>query len=524
MRNPGSGWKQVLPQLRGGPGRARPAGGNPGRGDRGRGCTARARQCCQPPYSRFVASQPAGAQPAAPAHAPRPRHSKVPLFIGAAAVVVVAAAGLLVWDLFFAPYDISDKTFSDVAVRNAVMADCDADHDGKLSRDEAKAVTTLTVDGAGSVSGLGRYLPNLASLTLTGATLNSVDTSDLPNLEGLDVRDTSVATLDVSKNPKLASLAAGDAVQVSGLDQTSLVETWLPGEIDLGGRKYLTTYNADGTIAKLDIQSETNGSWQSAASRAYTYENGRPVSIGRTATDHGSTYSYKTSLSYDDRGRLSSASTDTGSTTYSYDAAGNLSKVETKYGSSTSGSLTTYQYDDKGRCVKVSEDYGSSVDTTTYAYDDQGRCVSKTVPDGSKTSTITYAYDADGHVVAVTSDGSYGWDLSYGYENGLLATVTAKGKDGAADESWKLSYDDAGRLVSAEQEGKSGTSYSIAYTRLFTSKDAAAPVPGFSVAPSYQTISPIRLNVVGVNTANPGVPAPEPFDASGFVTRLDMWS
>lgn len=459
--------------------------------------------------------------PAVPAHAPRPRRSKAPLAIGAAAVVAVAGAGLLVWNLFFAPYEISDKTFPDTAVRNVVMSNCDTDHDGKLSRDEAKAVTTLTVDGASSVSGLGKYLPSLTGLTLTGATLNSVDTSDLPNLESLDVRDTSVASLDVSKNPKLASLATGDGAQVTGLDQTNLVETWLPSEIDTGGRKYLTTYNPDGTIAKLDIQSETNGSWQSAASRAYTYDNGRPVSVDRTATDHGSTFSYKTALSYDDQGSLSSESTDTGDTTYSYDSAGNLSKVETKQGSSTSS--TTYSYDEQNRCVKVQETYGSGVETTTYTYDADGRCVAKTVPDGSKTDTISYAYDADGHVTSVTSDSSYGYDLSYGYEGGRLTTVTAKGKSGEADESWRLSYDNAGRLVGAERDGKGGTDYSVSYTRLFTSKDAAAPEPGFSVAPSYQTNSPIRLNVVGVDTASPEVPSPEPFDASGFVTRLDMW-
>lgn len=114
-------------------------------------------------------------RPARPAR----RRRVAPLAIALGVLVVVAATGAVAWFSLFAPYDIDEKNFPDPALRAAVAATYDSDGDGRLSREEGRAVTSMNLSGCAQLSGLGRFFPNVTSLTVTGGSLTALDTSDL---------------------------------------------------------------------------------------------------------------------------------------------------------------------------------------------------------------------------------------------------------------------------------------------------------------------------------------------------------
>ena len=106
--------------------------------------------------------------------APRRRGKKGLVIAGVAAVAVVAViAGIAVFLLLNASASISldSETFPDASVLAAVSA-FDTDGDGKLSSEEADAVTDLTITDAQSISGLGVF-SRLANLVASGQNLSS---------------------------------------------------------------------------------------------------------------------------------------------------------------------------------------------------------------------------------------------------------------------------------------------------------------------------------------------------------------
>lgn len=456
-----------------------------------------------------------------PAPMPAPRRMPVaPIAIGAAAVIV-AAAGFIAWSALFAPYEVSEKTFHDTAVASGVLAQLDLDHDGKLSRDEAKAATSLTVDGAQQVTGLGKYLPNLTSLTVKGATLPVIDLSDLPHLKSLDAPDAQGGSLDVSRNPELDHLGVGSDVNVTGLEATKLTEVWLPTQVKVvyakgssGGTVYQTTYNANGTIAKLDVRSGDTD--EPLASKTYAYDDaGKLTKVSWEYREDGTkSGSSETDLSYDDAGRLVKASVNGRETAYSYDDAGRLVKKQGV------GDATAYSYDAAGRCVQEASGNG----TVTYAYDDAGRCTrATTVREGETTSDVAYGYDDAGNLTSVSDAALDLESFTYAYADGRLTRATATNDSGETADDFVLTYDDAGKLVKAEDSGR-GTTYELTYTRAFAAKDGTAPQAGFSIKPAYTVMSTAWMSSA-IDVVDPEIenPDPAPYRSDGVIDRLDMW-
>ena len=435
------------------------------------------------------------------------------LIVGGGALVVLVVAVVVVYNLFFAPWQIDEKHFPDVAVRNVVASVADTNHDGKLQRDEGKAVTSLEVDGAASFKGMGAYFPNLTSLVLSGSSLSSADVSDLGRLESLDARGTSIQSLDVSKNGKLTSLGLEPSVQVSGLDSTGLREVWLQDSLTSsywsssdGGwapyYRYDTTYGLDGSIDALTgSTNDASGSssqpdWEEAGS--FTYDEfddaGRPLSMTSESTG-GSTYAI--AYAYDDAGRISSAKNDDGdSYTFTYDDAGRLTKLD---GGST-GIGYAFTYDDQGRVSGFTQDYYGSDYPYALSYDDAGNLTSMTEKSSYGDNTWTFAYDDQGRVTSATvaySGSTYPYSTTYAYDD-AGSLVSTKTNSGGNSYEWTLTYDDQGRVTHAESayvdggDSEKSQSFDVTYgARVFVAKDAADPAPGVQLIvlydPSYST-------------------------------------
>lgn len=476
---------------------------------------------------------PSPAAPPAPSEPGSHRRRPVLIAAGAGALVILAAVGVLVWLAFFAPYDIDEKNFPDAALRAAVAATYDADHDGKLSRDEGRAVTSMSLSGCAQLSGLGRVFPNVASLTVTGGALTQLDTSDLPALASLDVRTEPLASLDVSHNGALASLSVSDATQVSGLDATGLREVWLTSDIVETNQGDTVTYHSErdaaGHVASWSYQ------WESGpvVSGSYTYDDqGRPASLALNNSQSGVT---EETYAYDESGRLSTvvATSDytTQTSTYTYDDAGRLSQVASENASRTASTSTTattdYAYDDAGRLTqsKTTNVFQGSTTAywTNYIYDEQGRLVREESWSGGDRhgDQLSYAtifsYDDAGNMVGTSYEGDYIDFLipqSFVYDDqGRVVSATTSDPVGSvtsATYAATFTYDDAGRMVGAESvstyDGREYVdSYQATYTRRFVGKDAPDPATGFSLIAYRGVAGADTIPLVGITHPATGV-------------------
>lgn len=473
---------------------------------------------------------PSAATPPQPAGAPARRRGRlVAVIVVVLAAVVAAGAG--VWFAFFSPYPIDEQTFPDPALRAAVSLTCDADHDGQLSRDEGRAVTSMALNGATSISGLGRCFPNLASLTVTGGTLTSLDVSDLGQLTSLDASGEPLATLDVSHNSGLTTLRVPDSTQVTGLDATPLHESWvvegIHEETSGAGGTYATDYSverdASGRVTARSSSTVDGGSitWE------YGYDDQGRLVTERETTDMGGglgSSDVTTSYAYDDAGRLAFDESYDGNVAryYTYDDAGRLVSMSLGGVDDPTGT-TTYSYDDAGRLTSERYTYKNNQGTvTSYTYDDQGNLTQAQGYDellGESYETISYTRDASGNLTSVSSTGprsTYEAPVSFVYdgENRLVsATATLMGDTYSAE----VTYDERGNVASLTESALGfECTYTPTYTRFFVAEGGAEPEEGIRVCVNETPLVGAQVtSLVGVWAVPSAVPTPEPNAAPG---------
>lgn len=396
------------------------------------------------------------------------------------------------------PETVSVDSVKDPGLQASLKA-LDKDGDGTLTLKERLTVSSLTVNGALSVKGVGAVVPKLTSLTLRGGKASAVDVSDLPALTALDASAEPVATLDVSHNPKLTSLKVADQTLVTGVDKVpGLTQVWLLTRMRAENWDPSGGYHCGGGAAESSAGDYTwTTTWDDAArpltdemrgdepsgidSDAYTYgEDGRLSTWTRQSPGADETWSFTydgdrivravgeglngqeaTEAEYDASGRLVSVSHNGDVMTASYDDTGRLTQL-TGYESLTGLVMRTWSYDASGKVVRGSIDSAWSSRATEYSYDDAGRVVTETVSPGARDScadrgewTISNEYDTDGRLVRVTEADAQG------------STVTAR------------EYGEVGPVITERTDD--GATVAYTYERRFVARDTLPSTAGLVV-------------------------------------------
>ena len=447
----------------------------------------------QQPAARY---QP---QPAAPApqqyvsaQQPVPRkRSKKPLIALAAALVVAAGigGGALFYFTQIATTPIDEKTFPDSGMRALVSTKYDTNGDGRISRDEAKAVTSVELDGITSTQGLGKTFPNivtvessddkLVNLDLSGCgdlkavELNSASNVTIVNLDGcdnierLDLSNAGeLKSVDLSGKKKLATLALPQDTKVGGIKDTQLEELWLPvyyegtDEDGVHGSTYEIERDEDGYVTGYTSSLKQGGGM------GYDVEHDGSHRISEIAEVRSGDYEDENMFAYDADGNLVNKTTNAG------------------YGESAS----TYVYED-GNLVSDTETGPGNPRTVVYSYGyDNGRvtsfttdCQGDTV--GTRwTLTLNYEYDKDGNITRIspvtydTHGNDYGSlssfsTVNYSYSGGKLDRIDST-RDGYAE----FYYDEHGNLTAVDEYADGGSDdefefeHEIEYQRYFCNK------------------------------------------------------
>lgn len=452
-------------------------------------------------------AQPSQAAPAASAQpqaaAPKRRHI-LPIAIGVGAIAVVAVAGFAAYQLMFAPWSIDNKTFPDPSVRAAVMT-LDEDGDGKIEREAASEVQTLTISNPSEVSGLGRMFPELTTLYIDGdSEVTKLDVSDLAHLSTLQVASSvKLETVDLSHNAELTTLSLPNATTASGLEAAGLAEHWYLTDIDsalpLGDESYSVEWDFEtGRVNSVDVDGTPYVLEYDDAGRMTAYA----IRYG------GGSSGARVDFTYDDAGRIATASPKgfmdwSDPWNFAYNDAGSLASQL----SSLNGGGYTWTYDDEGRPTQ--EAYYERP-TQRWTYDDEGRVTHyERLEDGyqmsveGNSSTYDFTYDDEGRVTQVAYATGYndGMDMdnlqpgsdveratityTYDDEGRLVQASTDSGATATC------SYDTAGNLIGVTTSGiamggmAGNTSYDMAYTRRFVSDDVEMASSPLIVAPSY---------------------------------------
>ena len=448
----------------------------------------------QQPAARY---QPQPAAPApqqyVPAQQPVPRkRSKKPLIALAAALVVAAGigGGALFYFTQIATTPIDEKTFPDSGMRALVSTKYDTNGDGRISRDEAKAVTSVELEGVASTQGLGKTFPNivtvessddkLANLDLSGCgdlktvELNSASNVTIVNLDGCDnieKLDLSNAeglkSIDLSGKKKLTTIALPQDTKVSGIKDTQLEELWLPvyyegtDEDGVHGSTYEIERDEDGYVTGYTSSLKQGGGM------GYDVEHDESHRISEIAEVRSGDYEDENMFTYDADGNLTRIDCDAAigdastSTTFTYDADGNRTNKTTHAGYGESASTYVYQ---GGNLVSDTETGPGNPRTVVYSYGyDSGRvtsfttdCQGDTV--GTRwTLTLNYEYDKDGNITRIspvtydTHGNDYGSlssfsTVNYSYSGGKLDRIDST-RDGHAE----LYYDEHGNLTAVDE-------------------------------------------------------------------------
>lgn len=409
-------------------------------------------------------------QPAAPApqqYVPvqqpaRRKRSKKPL-IALAAVLAVAAGvggGALFYFTQIATTPIDEKTFPDSGMRALVSTKYDTNGDGRISRDEAKAVTSVELDGITSTQGLGKVFPNVTSvenggdklvnLDLSGCgelktvELNSASNVTVVNLDGcddiekLDLKNAeNLKSIDFSGKKKLATLALPQDTKITGIKDTQLDELWLP-------MSYEGTDKSDAYGDIYEIERDENGY----------------VTGFTSAVKQGGGVSY--SVEHDESHRISEIEEDLAGgyenvNTFTYDADGNVTRIDCDADISDSSSTTTFTYDADGNLINKTTHAGYGESASTYVYQD-----------GNISRISPVAYDSHGNDYG--SLNSYA-AVDYSYSDGKLDRIDSE-RGGYAE----FYYDEHGNLTSVDEYAGRGSDaefefeHEVEYQRYFCSK------------------------------------------------------
>lgn len=465
-------------------------------------------------------------QPAAPApqqYVPvqqpaRHKRSKKPL-IALAAVLVVAAGiggGALFYFTQIATTPIDEKTFPDSGMRTLVSTKYDTNGDGRISRDESKAVTLVELDGVASTQGLGKAFPNVTSVEYGGDKLVNLDLSGCGDLKTVDLDSASSVTavnldgcdniekldlknaeglksVDLSGKKKLATLALPQDTKVGGIKDTQLEELWLP--------VYYEGTDEDGVHGSTyEIERDENGYVTGCASclkqgggMSYAVEHDESHRISEIAKLLSDEYEDENMLTYDSDGNLTRIDCDAAigdastSTAFTYDSDGNLVNKTTNagYGESTS----TYVYKG-GNLVSDTETGPGNPRTVVYSYGyDNGRvtsfttdCQGDTV--GTRwTLTLNYEYDKDGNISRISPVAYDTHGNDYGSLSSSFAAVNYSYSDGKIDRIdserggyAEFYYDEHGNLTSVDEYAGRGSDaefefeHEVEYQRYFCNK------------------------------------------------------
>ena len=468
------------------------------------------------------ARQPQPAAPVPQQYVPvqqpaRRKRSKKPL-IALAAVLTVAAGiggGALFYFTQIATTAIDEKTFPDSGMRALVSTKYDTNGDGRISHDEAKAVTSVELDGVTSTQGLGKVFPNVTSVEYGGDKLVNLDLSGCGDLKAVDLNSASNVTvvnldgcddiekldlknaqglksIDLSGKKKLATLALPQDTKVSGIKDTQLEELWLPVS-------YEGTDKSDQYGDIYEIERDENGyvtGFMSAVKQgggmSYSVEHDESHRVSEIEEDLAGGYVNINTFTYDADGNVTRIDCDadisdsSSSTTFTYDADGNLINKTTHAGYGESSS--TYVYED-GNMVTNTDTSPANPRTVVYSYGyDKGRvtsfttdCQGDTV--GTRwTLTLNYEYDKDGNISRIspvtydTHGNDYGSlgsfsTVDYSYSDGKLDRIDST-RDGHAE----FYYDEFGNLTAVDEyaDGDSGDEFEfeheIEYQRYFCNK------------------------------------------------------
>lgn len=413
----------------------------------------------------------------------------------AGVVVVAAVAAFGIYSTFFAPYEINDKLFPDEVVRGAVIAQVDPDRDGKITRDEAKAVVMLDIEGAKSIEGLGVF-PSLADLTVRGEELTTLNVEDCSQLVNLDasgcsalaevklgdkpalqtvlLNGTAVGSLDVSRAPALTTLDVSSAplAELSVTSNEALTSLKARGTglqaLDVTGNPALTELNIEETaIPSLNLESNSQLSSLRCAD-AVTLENLSATqlhefwvvnSLKKTSVFEGEYAEYaeynsetQYDMEYDSEGRLTRATYDTTSDdssygtgyTYEYDDAGQLTTInvyerEDELNTGDPKNVWSLNYDEAGNMTSAyNSEYGSGY---SYTYDEQGRLTEKS--SGSSSSTDIYRYDEKGLLTQFgsrSSSSSTLWNVSYNEASQVASLAKDPSSSYYSAIAWAMTY------------------------------------------------------------------------------------
>ena len=423
----------------------------------------------QQPAARY---QPQPAAPApqqyVPVQQPTPRkRSKKPLIALAAALVVAAGigGGALFYFTQIATTPIDEKTFPDSGMRALVSTKYDTNGDGRISRDEAKAVTSVELEGVASTQGLGKTFPNIVTVESSDDKLANLDLSgcgDLKTVELNSASNVTVVNLDGCDNIEKLDLS-----NVSGIKDTQLEELWLPvyyegtDEDGVHGSTYEIERDEDGYVTGYTSSLKQGGGM------GYDVEHDESHRISEIAEVRSGDYEDENMFTYDADGNLTRIDCDAAigdastSTTFTYDADGNLTNKTTHAGYGESASTYVYQ---GGNLVSDTETGPGNPRTVVYSYGyDSGRvtsfttdCQGDTV--GTRwTLTLNYEYDKDGNITRIspvtydTHGNDYGSlssfsTVNYSYSGGKLDRIDST-RDGHAE----FYYDEHGNLTAVDE-------------------------------------------------------------------------